>query len=96
MGLFGGLIYVDIFTAPLYAGAVSLLAMLADRLVLLLTKLQEIVKDAHIPKYDSLAYNGRDVYKKPPLVYMRSGQEAVFTGFFDDCMEIRMGKPKNG
>jgi hypothetical protein len=40
MGLFGGLIYADFLTVPLYAGAVSLLAMLADRLVLLLTELQ--------------------------------------------------------
>jgi len=36
VGLLGGAVYVDIFTAPLYAGAVSLLAMLTDRMVLLL------------------------------------------------------------
>ena len=31
LGLFGGMVYGGIFPAPLYAGAVSLLAMLADK-----------------------------------------------------------------
>ena len=30
-GLFGGLLYAELFLVPLYAGAVSLLAMLVDR-----------------------------------------------------------------
>jgi len=36
VGLLGGTVHVDVFAAPLYAGAVSLLAMLADRMILLL------------------------------------------------------------
>ena len=31
LGLLGGMLYADIGTAPLYAGAVSLMAMLTDR-----------------------------------------------------------------
>ena len=31
MGLLGGAVYADFLTAPLYAGAVSLLAMMADK-----------------------------------------------------------------
>ena len=32
VGLFGGLLYADLLMVPLYAGAVSLLSVLADRL----------------------------------------------------------------
>ena len=34
IGLFGGLVYADLWSVPLYAGAVSLLAMLADQRLL--------------------------------------------------------------
>jgi hypothetical protein len=34
IGLFGGLVYAGVWFAPLYAGAVSVLAMLADKWML--------------------------------------------------------------
>ena len=34
VGLFGGLVYADLLLVPLYAGAVSLLAVLADKQLL--------------------------------------------------------------
>jgi hypothetical protein len=33
VGLFGGLVYADVLMVPLYAGAVSVLAVLADETV---------------------------------------------------------------
>ena len=34
IGLFGGLVYADLLMVPLYAGAVSLLSVLADKWML--------------------------------------------------------------
>ena len=42
IGLFGGAIYADFFTAPLYAGAVSLLALMTDCVILVLTESRKI------------------------------------------------------
>jgi hypothetical protein len=41
VGLFGGVFYADILTAPLYAGAVSLLAILADGWIRTQTQVQQ-------------------------------------------------------
>ena len=46
IGLFGGGIYADFLYAPLYAGAVSLMATLVDKAVLLLTQFERITNVA--------------------------------------------------
>jgi hypothetical protein len=72
VGGFGGLIYADVLTSPLYAGAVSLLAMLADRSVLLLTKLQGIVTELR----NGNQYQIRPAFALPMMVGRVSDVEA--------------------